>query len=395
MNRWGARRVEVLHFRRGRLRHNSRLIRFAAPEPLPGRVRCAGCTQSYEIWDGRKLELIPPELWGPSAPPPEEARALVEHVRAEEEPPVLATYAPAVLRPTWDRLVITAENGTRQVFADDLVQDDLRSIHRFAGTRDPLPAYVVVRQYVPEGGTVLMVDRRTGAVTKLDAPPSPSPDGKRFATASLDLVAGHSPNRIRIYRMEADRPVVEWEIEPREWGAQNPVWLDENTVQMDRGVVDWNTHELRTSPLIVRREPAGWAAQPSPEHARDALLAFLSALGQRMYIEASQYYGGSYEQHRTWNPELDAEDLPSLWRAACETNGLQCLGRAEVLHAEPISPTEVRFRVRLFTKEGEPFVLGPCCGETEETMPPQREFAFTVRKVGEQYLVVSLPPYMP
>jgi hypothetical protein len=376
-------------------RVDSRLIRYAPPEPLPGRVRCAGCTESFDLWDGGRLHPIPAELWAPSAPPPDAWRALVAQLRDEEEPAALLGHSPHVVRPTWDRLVITAEDGTRRVLSDDVVQGELQSIHQFAGSREPLPAYVVVRQLVPEGREVLMVDRRTAGVTRLDEIPSPAPDGARFATASADLVAGHAPNRIRVYRMEPQGPALDWELEPRGWGARDPVWLDANTVRMERVVVDWNTHGVFSSPMLLRRAAGGWTLEHSADHARDALLSFLSALGRVMYIEAPLLYGGSYDQLRGWNPDHDPGDRSGLWRLGCENNGLQCLGRAEILGAELISSTEARFTVRLLDAAGKPFVLGPCCGETEQTMPPRREFTFRVRRVGTDYLVMDPPPYVP
>jgi hypothetical protein len=292
-------------------------------------------------------------------------------------------------------LLITARDGSRHVFADEAVGDDLRWVHLFRGYVAPIDAYVVERRYIPEGGEFLLVEAGTGRTTRIDAPPVPSPDGRRFVTASLDLVAGHTPNRIRVYRMEEGGPVVEWEIEPREWGAQRPTWLDDRTIRLERAVVDWNTHGILSSPMSLRRAPGGWTIESSADHARDALFSFLSALGTGQYIEATLLYGGTYEQFRTWNPGHEPEDRNGLWRLACEHNGLQCLGRAEVVRTEQLSPTAVRFAVRLLDSAGKPFVLGPCCGETEQTMPPKREFAFRVQRMGEQYLVMDLPPYVP
>jgi hypothetical protein len=254
---------------------------------------------------------------------------------------------------------------------------------------------VVEKRYIPEGGEWLLVEAGTGRTTRIDAPPSPSPNGRRFVTTSVDLVAGHLPNRVRIYRMEASGPMLEWEIEPREWGARFSAWRDDGTLRLERVDLDWSTYEELISPLEVRREAGGWRLQSSPEHARNVLLSFLSALASQHYMEAARYYGGTYDHLRGWNPGIDPQDLPSLWRAGCEFNGLQCLGRAEVVRTERLSPTETRFHLRLFHASGEPFVQGPCCGETAATMPPRSEFAFTVRRVDSQFRVMDPPPYVP
>jgi hypothetical protein len=272
---------------------------------------------------------------------------------------------------------------------------ELRSLHRFHGEAGGRRYAVVERILVPEGGEFLLIDRRTGRVTPVDGPPAVSPDGRHFATASLDLVAGHAPNRIRIYRVDERGPTVEWEVEPREWGARDPVWADPATLHLERGVIDRNGIVVRHSPMVLRRVGRGWQPEPCAAHAADAVVSFLSALGRGAYPEAAVLYGGSYERRRGWNPELDPVDLPRLWEAGCTRNGLQCLGRMEVLHTEEPAPGDYRVAVRSRTDGGETLVQGPCCGATPEEMPPRSEFSFAVRREGFRYLVQDLPVYVP
>jgi hypothetical protein len=170
-----------------------------------------------------------------------------------DEATLLQAHAAVIQRPSPDRLVVTAENGTRREFVDDVSEGEATSVHRLVSAPGSLHGLVIVRQYIPEGRMVFMVDRRTGDVSEIDEVPVPAPGGQRFVTASLDLVAGHLPNRIRIYRMTAGGPALETEWQPREWGAQNATWLDAGTVQLERGMIDWNTHELITAPMVVRR----------------------------------------------------------------------------------------------------------------------------------------------
>jgi hypothetical protein len=356
---------------------------------------CPTCTTRYHLWEDERFVKLADGSTPGGAEPPLARRDLVLQVRAEEAPALLAGSAQRAVRESWDRLIIAAGDGSRHVFQDEVVGDDLRWIHRYVGYLEGIGAHVMERRYVPEGGEFLLVEGRTGRTTPIDAAPAASPDGQRFITASLDLVAGHSPNRLRIYRMEANGPLLEWEHEPREWGAHNPRWVDGSTIELERGVIDWNTHELHVSPLVLRREPGGWGFQPSPEHAADALLSFFSALANQRYPEAVRLYGGSYEVLRGWNPDHDPADLTGLWQLACGYNGLQCLGRAEIVRGEQVSRDDHRFVVRFYAPSGELFVLGPCCGATAEEMPPQSEFAFAVHRVGDRYLVQDLPVYVP
>jgi hypothetical protein len=160
-------------------------------------------------------------------------------------------------------------------------------------------------------------------------------------------------------------------------------------------VVDWSSHGLFTSPMTISNHAGRWKVEPSLDHAQDVLLAFFAALSSRFYPEATRLFGGSYETLQGWNPEIPPGDHSTLWRAACEHNGLQCLGDVQVQSATSVGDDRYVFEVGFRTETGEEFVLGPCCGATAEEMPPVRRFEFTVRSVGYAYRVETLPVYVP
>jgi hypothetical protein len=375
-------------------RIDSRLLVLNPPDSLAASP-CPTCGTEYHLWteDGRLLR-IPPVAWAGSPAPPPHARGLVARMRAEEVPGLEASGG-RVVRPRWDLLIVTARDGTVRELVDESADGDLRSVHRLVGIVDGAQGAVVERILVPEGGGFLLVDSRSGRLTVLDAPPVPDPTGRRFVTTSVDLVAGHAPNRVRVYRSGIGGPQLEWEIEPRDWGARDPVWVDSATVRLERVVVNWATHGYFGSPMLLRSRGDAWVVEPSPRHAADVLLAFFAALATESYPEAARLYGGSYDVLRGWNPDTDPGDLTALWSAACRHNGLVCLANAEVLRTERVSAEETRITVRFLTAAGEPFVLGPCCGATPEEMPPTREFGFSVRRHGDAYRVHDLPVYVP
>ncbi len=131
------------------------------------------------------------------------------------------------------------------------------------------------------------------------------------------------------------------------------------------------------------------------ESAREALSTYFSLLHAGRYSEAIEHYGGSYEILRVWNPDVDGDDYVTLFERGCTANGLMCVQMGKIVDQEQLSPTEFRFLVEFVNDDGTPFVLGPCCGATEEEMPPQREFTFTVTKVDNRFLVQDLPVYVP
>lgn len=155
---------------------------------------------------------------------------------------------------------------------------------------------------------------------------------------------------------------------------------------------------LATLRAVPVREP--WEAitptppTPDVESTREALIAFFSLLHAERYGEAVNYYGGTYEILRDWNPDVDEDDYAALFKRGCTSNGLKCLGIGTIIREEEVSPTEVIFIVEFMNDDGTLFQRGPCCG-TEEEEPPQTQFCFMVKKVDDRFLVQEMPVYVP
>jgi hypothetical protein len=198
-------------------------------------------------------------------PPTEYDREIVAHARTEEAGHLPAGGLPGVVRTGWDRLEITARDGTRRVFADSMEAGSLLWLHVFHGPLAPIDAYVVEKRHIPEGWEFVMVDGATGALTTVDVPAVASPDGRRFVTANQDLIAGYLPNRIRVYRMEAAGPVLEWEHEPRTWGAGDPVWEDARTLRLSWSALTDDYHVIdHPEPIYLDLTAAGWTFRGGP-----------------------------------------------------------------------------------------------------------------------------------
>ncbi len=130
--------------------------------------------------------------------------------------------------------------------------------------------------------------------------------------------------------------------------------------------------------------------------AQEALVTFFDKLAGGRYAEAVDYYGGDYEVLAGWNPDVDPNDYATLWRNGCSINGLNCLATRSVTAGGITSDEAVLFSVTFSTREGDLFVLGPCCGVTEAEQPPQSFLDIRVVP-GEdgRYRVIDLPPYTP
>jgi hypothetical protein len=131
-------------------------------------------------------------------------------------------------------------------------------------------------------------------------------------------------------------------------------------------------------------------------NAEQALKAFYELLNEGEYDRAVDLYGGSYEVLQGWNPDRDPEDFTGLLQAGCEHNGLMCLAVLNIVSVQTSDDNEFFFEIEFANPDGSLFVRGPCCGATEEEMPPQSTFtAQVVCRDGGSCLVMDLPPYVP
>ena len=127
-----------------------------------------------------------------------------------------------------------------------------------------------------------------------------------------------------------------------------------------------------------------------------AMVDFFTYLNQGDYAQASELYGGSYDILQDYNPDLNLDDKTALLKAGCEQNGLMCLAVEEVLSVQTNDQTNFLFEVQFTNRDGSLFILGPCCGADEETMPPVSTFLVGVRcQEGGPCLVMDLPPSVP
>jgi len=147
---------------------------------------------------------------------------------------------------------------------------------------------------------------------------------------------------------------------------------------------------------------SGCASQPTPtatpspmDEARETLVRFFDLLHSKQYAEADALYGGDYEQLQIFNADADPSDHAALWAWSCEMSGLQCLKARNAVINQQQGDTLV-FLVEFSNPDGSQFILGPCCGATEEEMPPVSQFTVHVTKNSDgKFLVMDMPPYVP
>ncbi len=130
--------------------------------------------------------------------------------------------------------------------------------------------------------------------------------------------------------------------------------------------------------------------------AQETLTEYYQSLNQGKYDRAVALYGGSYEELEYFNPTIDPGDQAELLRAGCEFNGFMCLPILNSFLVQVEGQHDFFFEMEFANPDGSLFVLGPCCGADEETMPPVSVFSVQVRcEDGGVCQVLNLPPYVP
>jgi len=131
------------------------------------------------------------------------------------------------------------------------------------------------------------------------------------------------------------------------------------------------------------------------ERACGALRIFFSLLHDGRYDEAARYCGtGCYVTLQEWNPAVAASDYSALLMYGCKSNGLMCLKIKRILRAEELSPTMFKLTAEFMNDKGEVFAIR---GNPESGLPEHvtiSEFTYTLKKIGDRFLVEGLPPYL-
>jgi hypothetical protein len=127
--------------------------------------------------------------------------------------------------------------------------------------RDYLPnlGYFLVHVQLWEGEGYMLVNDRTGKKYHLDDLPIISPDRTRLVTLSYDLDARYNPNAIKVWRLSPEKLVLEYSLEPKDWGPAGGAWLDHQTVSLTKKIPMGEYHQdFRQVPMLLKKTPTGW-----------------------------------------------------------------------------------------------------------------------------------------
>jgi hypothetical protein len=127
-----------------------------------------------------------------------------------------------------------------------------------------------------------------------------------------------------------------------------------------------------------------------------ALTQFFSLLTNGAYDEAVALFSPDQDglaSIGSFTPAEEQADRARILSNYC-TAVQSCLP-VTILSSDMPAKDEFIFKVNFIKDDGTVWRLGPCCGATEEEMPPVSEFSYTVKKIAGRWQVVTPPQYQP
>ncbi len=143
---------------------------------------------------------------------------------------------------------------------------------------------------------------------------------------------------------------------------------------------------------------AGCSKQESTDEAiiaKNTLTNFFDNLDKQKFAKALEYFTtdeGIRESLNIYNPdgETAKEDIIENYCQATMT----CL-KAKIMEIQKVNDSEYVFKVQFIKSDGSLFILWPCCGASEEEMPPTDTFNYTVKNIDNTFKVTTPPLYVP
>jgi len=150
---------------------------------------------------------------------------------------------------------------------------------------------------------------------------------------------------------------------------------------------------VKTTP-VVNNSPK----QDESETAKNALINFFDYLNRNEFEKALTVFNlddpnNSWEGLESFSLPEERSNKAKVLENYCKAVGT-CL-EANVLEIKEVTSGEYNLVVQFLKSDGNIFIQGPCCGETEETMPSINRFDFRVKKINNTFKVLTPPVYMP
>jgi hypothetical protein len=132
--------------------------------------------------------------------------------------------------------------------------------------------------------------------------------------------------------------------------------------------------------------------------AENALISFFDHLDSQNFEKALELFelnhsADSWEGLEIFSLPEERDNRAQVLKNYCAATGT-CL-KAMVIDTIKENEETYNLLVQFKRADGSIFILGPCCGATEEEMPSQKEFNFKVKKINNEFKVITTPIYVP
>jgi hypothetical protein len=142
--------------------------------------------------------------------------------------------------------------------------DELRDTfvrYEYEGILPGTEFHVVVAQLY-ESRAFEFVGPKGGA--RLIGPPKLSTDRRRVLATSRDLTVRYVPNAVEIWNIERGYPTLELSLRSDEWGPDDAMWIDANTIQFSQSFLDeTGVNEYTRKGARLRHTASGWSFEPA------------------------------------------------------------------------------------------------------------------------------------
>lgn len=157
-------------------------------------------------------------------------------------------------------------NGRTAILQDDTTEGMKFALPRYAAYLKAIHSHVI-HQYQYEGeGIYFVVDDSTGDSTITYGMPVASPDGARFAFASMEGMEGGNPGVIEVWRVVGRHPEKEfsYNTEHESWEASDMVWRDSVTIDFFKNTHSSPSEPYAQTPGHLKRTGTTWVLSESP-----------------------------------------------------------------------------------------------------------------------------------
>lgn len=149
---------------------------------------------------------------------------------------------------TSEGLQFRLKNGETKLLKEtrDTDGEDFTS-YNFIEPMDNIGQWLLMGGYY-EAWDYVLIDQEDGSENHLWGSPVLSPDGKYFLTGMVDLEAAFVPTGFQLWSFENNKPVLRWEKEltDGDWGSDNFIWANNNTIIAEQTYRDEASGELKT-----------------------------------------------------------------------------------------------------------------------------------------------------